>query len=147
MIKKALYLFFTVFFTQTLFSQQAWKGAGDQKIHAGITGWGYGTGLAATYDYGITDRISLGGGANFYFENNSAKKNDKFFIFGRVNYHLNEVLGIPDRWDVYPGADIGIIGNTFGLGVHLGARYFINDKFGVYLEAGNNGSLGLSINI
>ena len=60
---------------------------------------------------------------------------------------MQDILDMPEKWDVYPGADVGVIGNTFGLGVHLGARYFINDKFGIFIEAGNNGSLGVSINL
>ena len=51
------------------------------------------------------------------------------------------------KWDIYPGLDLGVIGNTFGLGAHIGARYFFNDKFGAFVEIGNNGSIGLSINL
>ena len=68
-------------------------------------------------------------------------------ITGTYDYHLQDPLGLPEKWDIYPGVDVGVLGNTFGLGVHLGARYFFNDKFGVFLEAGNNGSLGVSINL
>ena len=133
--------------SQTAFSQ-AWNGQGDQKVQIGLSGWGNGTGITGTYDYGITDLISLGAGANLYFDNyKDNNKDHKFFIFGRVNFHLQDILEMPEKWDVYPGADVGVIGNTFGLGVHLGARYFINDKFGIFVEAGNNGSLGVSINL
>lgn len=129
------------------FFAQAWSGKGDQKAQFGLNGWGNGTGITATYDYGITDLISLGGGANFYFSGyKKDNKDNNFFVFGRANFHLQEILGLPDQWDVYPGADVGILGKTFGLGVHLGARYFFNDKFGAFIEAGNNGSLGVSIN-
>ncbi|MDR2205045.1 MAG: hypothetical protein LBE36_02645 [Flavobacteriaceae bacterium] len=129
---------------------QAWEGTGDQKLQIGLSPWGYGTGITATYDYGITDLISVGAGGNFYFDGNHHHKGkddyDKFFIFGRLNFHLRNLLDFPSAWDLYPGVDVGVIGNTFGLGVHLGARYFFTDKFGVFLEAGNNGSLGVSIN-
>jgi hypothetical protein len=37
------------------------------------------------------------------------------------------------------------IGNTFGLGAHLGVRYFFNNNVGAFIEAGNNG-IGLSFN-
>lgn len=131
-----------------LFSQvyyaQAWTGSGDQKLQFGLGAWGNGTGITGTYDYGLSNLVSIGGGANFYLDKD--EDDDNFFIFGRVNFHLQDALGLPEKWDIYPGADIGVIGNTFGLGVHLGARYFFTDKLGAFIEAGNNGSLGISIN-
>lgn len=132
----------------TTASAQAWNGTGDQKVQVGLSAWGNGTGLTGTYDYGITDLFSVGGGANIYFS--GYKDNDKsnnFFIFGRFNAHLQNVLNMESKWDIYPGLDLGVIGNTFGLGAHIGARYFFNDKFGAFVEIGNNGSIGLSINL
>ncbi|MEN2433857.1 DUF6646 family protein [Weeksellaceae bacterium A-14] len=131
-------------FSQFCFSQ-AWSGTGDQKLQFGLGAWGNGTGITGTYDYGLSDLISVGGGANFYFDNHD--DDDDYFIFGRLNFHLQKALNLPSNWDIYPGADIGVLGNTFGLGVHLGARYFFNDKFGAFVEAGNNGSIGISINL
>jgi hypothetical protein len=40
---------------------------GDQKLQVGLNGWGNGTGVTATYDYGVSKIISLGAGANLYF--------------------------------------------------------------------------------
>lgn len=127
---------------------QAWSGNGDQKVQIGLSAWGNGTGITGTYDYGVSNLISVGGGANIYFDN--YKDNDKdnnFFIFGRLNFHLQDALGLEDKWDIYPGLDVGVLGNTFGLGAHLGARYFFNDKLGAFVEIGNNGSVGVSINL
>ena len=127
---------------------QAWSGSGDQKVQVGLSAWGNGTGLTGTYDYGLSDLFSVGGGANFYFNSNSKDdKNNNFFIFGRVNAHLQNLVNLPEQWDIYPGLDVGVLGNTFGLGAHLGVRYFFTDKFGAFIEAGNNGSLGVSINL
>ncbi len=67
-MKKTLLILMTVALTQFSFAQ-AWNGKGDQKIQIGLSAWGYGSGLSGTYDYGITDAISLGGGAHFYFNN------------------------------------------------------------------------------
>ena len=143
-MKKLVTLLSFALFGQLAFAQ-AWEGAGDQKVQIGISGWGNGTGITGTYDYGITDLISLGGGANIYF--NDYDDDNNFFIFGRVNFHLRDLLELPPQWDIYPGLDVGVLGNTFGLGAHIGARYFFNDKFGAFIEAGNNGSLGISINL
>ena len=146
-MKKLFFMMMVVALSQTSFAQ-AWNGSGDQKVQVGLSGWGNGTGITGTYDYGISNLMSVGGGANFYFDGyKDDNKDNSFFVFGRVNFHLQDALGLPEQWDIYPGADVGVLGNTFGLGVHLGARYFFNDKFGVFLEAGNNGSLGVSINL
>lgn len=119
---------------------QAWTGAGDQKAQAGINAWGLGTGIAATYDYGINSLISIGAGGNVYFN----AKDDNPFIFGRIGFHLQETLALPPELDLYPGANIGIAGRNFGLGVYLGARYFFTPNWGAFIEAGNNGSFGVS---
>ncbi len=127
---------------------QAWNGKGDQKVQVGFNGWGYGTGITGTYDYGLSNLLSVGGGANIYFDGyKDNNKDNNFFVFGRLNAHLQEPLGLPEKWDVYPGVDLGVLGNDFGIGAHIGVRYFFNENVGVYLEAGNNGSIGVSFNL
>lgn len=130
-------------------SAQAWAGRGDQKIQVGFNGWGYGTGITGTYDYGLSNILSIGAGANFFFDHSDNKyEDDDFGVFGRLNAHLQQPLGLPEQWDVYPGLDLGLLGKSGTyFGAHLGVRYFFTDKIGVYLEAGNNGSLGVSFNL
>lgn len=119
---------------------QAWTGAGDQKAQGGLNVWGFGTGIAASYDYGLNSLISVGGGANVYFND----KEDNPFVFGRIGFHLQEALALPPEIDIYPGANVGIARKSFGLGVYLGARYFFTENWGAFVEAGNNCSLGVS---
>ena len=119
---------------------QAWTGAGDQKAQAGINVWGLGTGPAASYDYGLSNLISVGAGANVYFNEDE----DNPFIFGRVGFHLQETLSLPPEVDIYPGLNIGVASRNFGLGVYVGARYFFTENWGAFIEAGNNGSFGVS---
>jgi hypothetical protein len=128
-------------------SAQAYTGKGDQKVNLGLNVWGYGTGITATYDYGLNQLISIGAGGNAYFDNyRDNDKDNRVFIFGRVNFHLREALELPEQLDIYPGVDLGVLGRDFGIGAHIGARYFFTDKFGVFAEVGNNGSLGVSFN-
>jgi hypothetical protein len=47
--------------------------------------------------------------------------------------------------DIYPGVDVGVLGKDFGIGAHIGARYFFTNRIGVFAEVGNNGSLGVSL--
>jgi len=128
-------------------SAQAYTGKGDQKVNLGLNAWGYGTGITATYDYGLNQLISVGAGANAYFDGyKDNNKDNRVFIFGRVNFHLNEALELPEKLDIYPGVDLGVLGRDFGIGAHIGARYFFTEKVGVFAEVGNNGSLGVSFN-
>lgn len=74
-------------------------------------------------------------------------KDNNFFVFGRLNAHLQQPLGLPSKWDIYPGVDLGVLGKDFGIGAHIGVRYFFTPKVGIYGEFGNNGSLGVSFNL
>ncbi|WP_394665194.1 DUF6646 family protein [uncultured Chryseobacterium sp.] len=145
---KKLFFMFVLMLAGTFAKAQAWTGKGDQKINAGLSAWGYGTGITGTYDYGLNKLISVGAGLNIYFDN--YKDNDdknRAFVFGRINFHLKDALQLPEKLDIYPGADVGVVGSNFGLGAHIGARYFFTERIGVFAEVGNNGSLGVSINL
>lgn len=134
-------------FAGIITNAQAYTGKGDQKVNLGLNAWGYGTGITATYDYGLSDVISIGAGGNAYFDNyRDNNKDNRVFIFGRLNFHLKEALDLPEQLDLYPGVDLGVLGRDFGIGAHIGARYFFTDKVGVFAEVGNNGSLGVSFN-
>jgi len=139
-MKKTIILLVLFCTISTSFSQ-AFEGIGDRKLQGGLNVYGYGSGLVGTFDYGITKFISLGAGAEFYFNNND---NDNFFIFGRGNFHLGELLNLPREMDLYPGINLGVHGDSFGLGAHLGYRYFFTDNLGAFVEIGSHGSLGIS---
>jgi len=78
------------------------------------------------------DWLTLGIRANYYFDN---------------LFELNN-----DAWDVYGGAGAGYsIYNGNGnkssdldIGLHVGGRWFWNDKWGVYLEFGGGSTQGAS---
>lgn len=140
-------VFMLMVFAGVAVNAQAYTGKGDQKVNLGLNAWGYGTGITATYDYGLNQLISVGAGANAYFDGyKDNNKDNRVFIFGRVNFHLNEALELPEKLDIYPGVDLGVLGRDFGIGAHIGARYFFTEKVGVFAEVGNNGSLGVSFN-
>jgi hypothetical protein len=146
-MKKLVFMLMLIFAGVTA-KAQAWTGSGDQKINAGLSAWGYGTGITGTYDYGLNKLISVGAGLNVYFSDyKDHDKDNRFFAFGRVNFHLKETLQLPEKLDIYPGVDVGVLGKDFGIGAHIGARYFFSDRIGVFAEVGNNGSLGISINL
>ena len=146
-MKKLVFMFMLIFFGAAA-NAQAYTGKGDQKIQLGLSAWGYGTGITGTYDYGLNKLISVGAGLNAYFGDYKDNDNDnRVFVFGRLNFHLKDALQLPEKLDIYPGVDVGVLGKDFGIGAHIGARYFFTDKIGVFAEVGNNGSLGVSFNL
>lgn len=141
-MKKLIVLFYflgLISFTHA----QSFRGIGDQKVQLGINAFGYGTGITATYDYGVMDWLSIGGGTDFYW----SADDDNFFIYGRANFHLNDLLDLPHTMDLYPGINIGGRNDGFGIGAHIGYRYFFDDKFGAFAELGSHGSIGVIINL
>jgi hypothetical protein len=61
---------------------------------------------------------------------------------------LGELLDLPCRLDIYPGLELGYLSRSdVGITGYLGIRYFFSDRFGLFAEIGNNGAIGLSINI
>lgn len=146
-MKKLVFMVMIFFFGVTAHAQ-AWTGKGDQKVQLGLSAWGYGTGITGTYDYGLNKLISVGAGLNGYFSNyKNNDKDNRVFVFGRLNFHLQEALNLPAKLDIYPGVDVGVLGKDFGIGAHIGARYFFTERIGVFAEVGNNGSLGVSFNL
>ncbi|QCX53136.1 DUF6646 family protein [Elizabethkingia sp. JS20170427COW] len=149
-MKKLLLILSISLGLQTAYAQ-AWNGQGDQKIQAGINLWGKGNfGVKASYDYGIADAVSIGAGAGIYFNSDidrEDRNNAEFSIYGRANYHMHDLLNLPSQLDIYPGVTLGIIGDTFDFGAHVGVRYFFTDKVGAYAELGNRGGLGIVFNL
>ncbi len=142
---RTLLIFIIVIFSFSSLQAQNYTGQGDQKIQAGFNFYGYGTGIKASYDYGLNESFSVGVGANFF---NSGLYRSGFFIFGRGDYHFQEIIDLPAELDVYIGAELGIIGNNyFGIGGHIGARYEIAKNLSAFLEVGSNGALGISLNL
>ncbi|WP_136479967.1 hypothetical protein [Cognatitamlana onchidii] len=69
----------------------------------------------------------------------------------RANYYFDNIFGLTDEaWDVYGGAGAGYAihigdGNDssgFDIGLHVGGRWFWNDKWGIFLEFGGGSTQG-----
>ncbi len=142
-MKKFVIAFLLGFFAISLHAQ-LFSGNGDQKLQAGFNFYGYGTGIKATYDYGLSEVFSAGGGAVFY---NSGAYYSNFFIFGRGDYHFQELIDLPPGLDLYAGAELGLLGkNYFGLGFHAGARY-LTGKVYLFAEVGSNAAAGVGFDL
>lgn len=126
---------------------QSYTGKGDQKLEFGYSFYGYGDGIKANYDYGISDLFSVGAGGNFFFDSDDSDDND-FYLYARTNVHLGIVLDMPSKFDIYPGVQLGYLSRgDVGFSAYVGLRYFISKRVGIFAELGNQGAAGISINI
>ncbi|MEN8124703.1 MAG: DUF6646 family protein [Bacteroidota bacterium] len=142
-MKKFRLFLLLVFFTTVIFSQ-SYDGKGDIKLSIGYDLYGFGNGIRANLDYGLTDIFSVGAGASYYFSN----PDNDYYLYGRTAIHLGLLLDFHSKFDLYPGIQVGYLsGNDIGFDAFIGAKYFFTEKIGIYAEIGRNGSIGLSINL
>lgn len=130
--------------TVSLVNAQAYKGKGDTKFQVGLSLQNGGTGINSTLDFGIGENMSFGFSANYLLKadsqltfNGAALVStepeflDRADLKARFNANIGNVLKIDEKLDIYPGLHLGL--RNFGM--HLGARYFFTDGFGIYTEA------------
>ncbi|MBS0001078.1 MAG: outer membrane beta-barrel protein [Cyclobacteriaceae bacterium] len=139
-------------------------------VGIGFSGWGIP--LFGRFEAPVMDNITVGGGISYqgYSETYTGVK-WRHSIIGltvRGSYHFNELIELPDEWDLYAGLGLGYyFWNTdydgpavpfdysgsgaggFSLGIHVGGRYFVSDKIGINLEFGggtvlSGGTLGVT---
>jgi hypothetical protein len=138
---------------------------GDNLLNIGIGVNSYYSGgipLSASYEYGITEDISIGAGIDYlshrYNFGSSRYGFTAVYLGFRGSYHFNNLIKHNVKeLDLYAGATLGYrsfgwkddssglnLGNTYGsglfFGAHAGARYFFKPSFGGFLELGAGGS-------
>ena len=125
-------------------SAQSYEGKADSKFNLGYEAYGFGNGVKATYDYGLSNLFSIGAGGSVYFDN---EEND-YFLYARTQVHLGIAFDLPCKFDIYPGIELGYLSSEkVAIAGYVGFRYFITEKVGLFAELGNNGALGLSFNV
>lgn len=112
--------------------------------------------IGANYEIPVHSDITIAPGASTNFDLDWLTLNVK------ANYYFDKVFGLSDEaWDVYGGVGAGYAiynGNGgkdsgFDAGLHVGGRWFWNDKWGIYLEFGGGstqgatGGLGLTMKL
>ena len=123
---------------------QSYDGKGDMKLNIGYDVYGIGNGIKTTFDYGLGDLFSIGAGVSFYFSN----EEDDYFVYARTNVHLSQILDLPQKLDIYPGVEVGYLSRSdIGFSGYIGIKYFFTERIGIMAEIGNNGSIGVSINL
>ncbi len=124
----------------------------------GISSWGIP--LFVRYEHPVADNITVGGVLSYqskgYGDSSYKWRISYFGISARGSYHFNELLNVNYSWDLYAGVSAGYYfgnvsgddfnnitaGGGFGLGVHVGARYFINEKIAINVDAGGGSLFG-----
>ncbi|MBS1508780.1 MAG: hypothetical protein JSS79_19240 [Bacteroidetes bacterium] len=142
---------------------------GDKLLNLGFGVNSYYTGgipLSASFEVGVTDDISVGGGLDYLSYNYSGYgRFTAIYIGGRGSYHFSRVLNLRNEAvDIYGGLSLGYrsfswndryigpgLGNVYGsglfLGIHAGARYYFTKKVGGFLELGALGSTNARLGV
>lgn len=131
------YLYTAIFFISTISISwgQAYEGQGDQKFQVGANLQNHGTGVTASYDFGLGENISVGAVSSYLLGiDNGIDRGawERFEAKVRFSAHLGPILEVSDAFDLYPGLDLGL--KNFGF--HTGARYFFSEGLGVFTEFG-----------
>jgi hypothetical protein len=135
---------------------------GDKLLNLGIGVNSYYSGgipLSASFEVGVTDDISVGGGVDYLTYHYPGVGNfTAVYVGARGSYHFNRLLNLRnENIDIYAGLSLGYrsftwndsyygpgLGNTYGsglfLGIHAGARYYFAKSVGAFLEVGALGS-------
>ncbi|NPA37904.1 MAG: hypothetical protein GXO47_13765 [Chlorobi bacterium] len=133
-------------FTGVLFAQSgAPLSQGESQLNFGMGYDDYvGFPLYVGFDYAVQDDITIGASTAFDLGGFDAMN-----ILVRGDYHWNSLMEIPSDWDFYTGVDMGgdIPLNKYWVGgfhfqVHIGGRYYFNDKWALHTEFG--GGTGFS---
>lgn len=138
---------------------------GDKLLNVGIGVNSYYSGgipLSTSFEVGVTPEISVGVGFDYlsyrYFVAGNRYGFTTIYLAARGSYHFNELLNLNAKEvDLYGGLSLGYrnfswrdnntftgLGNSYGssvfLGIHVGCRYYFNDKIGAFGELGAGGS-------
>jgi hypothetical protein len=135
-MKKIITLAFLVTFG-IVQAQQAFRGKGDAKFNVGANIQDGGTGIQISSDFGLGENLSYGFVGSYLLGvtevlGEKPEFKDRIDAKFRINANLGSVLKVDEKFDLYPGLNLGL--KNFG--AHLGARYFFTEGFGVYTEAG-----------
>ena len=101
--------------------------------------------IGANYEIPVHQDITIAPGAGTNFDL------DWLTLSVKANYYFDNLFDLTDAaWDVYGGVGAGYSiynGNDnkdsdFDMGLHVGGRWFWNDKWGLYLEFGGGSTQG-----
>ncbi len=165
------YSFLLVAFTvlSTFCFAQSMLTKGQVQCSAGFHFTSVGSVIYVGGDYTFYKSITFGGKLS-YRENSQTVLRNRFsqsllVISVNGNYHFNDLLSLPKKWNVYGGLGLGYYAwsdvkwnNGFGaddvgessrpvFDVQVGGRYYFTEYWAVNLELGGGNRSGVSIGI
>ncbi|MBS4043862.1 MAG: hypothetical protein KGZ59_08620 [Chitinophagaceae bacterium] len=150
-MKKYFLILVSLFFFNNLFAQFPLR-EGKIQLNTGIGFASAGVPIYAGFDYGLKPDLTLGGEV-FFLKNASG-------IISNINYHFNELLNLDKHFNIYAGANLGLLitkstANTSGtsklnLGGQFGSRYQLSTSIALNVELGlgntiSDGKIGITI--
>jgi len=143
---------------------------GGKQVNVGIGFSGWGIPIYAGVDFGVAENFTVGGKVSYrsYEENwfGYGWQHTIFTIAANGNYHFNEILEIPSKYDLYAGLSLGYsVWSTDyeGAGANpdydgpndsdiflvgqVGGRYFFSDKIAAHVEFGGGTVAGAEAGI
>lgn len=164
-MKKLIVLFF-VACTTLGYSQNSFdKGSSFVDLGVGLGTWGIP--VYGGFETAVANNFTLGGRLSWRSWNEDYRgygyNHNIFGIVARGNYHFNELLEFPPKFDLYAGLNLGFYvydspsdypgdrSSGLGLGAQVGGRYYFSDSWAVNLEIGggnaaSGGSFGVTKN-
>ena len=168
-MKKTIFtLLAAVVLSSVGFAQNGAFKNGDKLLNVGVGVNSYYSGgipIGASFEVGVTDAISVGGGVDYLsYKYSNMDKFTATYIGVRGNYHFNELLKIDnDNVDLYGGLTLGYrvfswkntsypgLGGSYGsglfFGVLIGGKNYFSDNIGAFLELGAIGSTNARLGI
>ena len=126
------------------------QSAGDVQINGGIGYSGPGFMVYGSADFGVADKITIGGELFYRGRNYSGVKYNSIGFLANGNYHFaKHIKGIPSNVDLYGGLSLGYYSwsnnydykywtpyydSGFAVRLQTGGRYFFTENFGVNAE-------------
>ncbi len=152
-MKKFTLIVALAFFGFTAAFAQGTLGKGGKQLNAGVGFSAWGVPIYAGLDFGVHESVTIGPKASFRTYSQTGFSQNLITIGFNGNYHFNQLLELPDQWDLYAGLTLGyyIWSNSefasarssgIGLDGQIGARYFFSDNFGLNLEFGGGTASG-----
>ena len=154
-MKKIIMLLFVTIFSVTVSAQGAPPlSVGEKQLNFGIGQSDAGIPGYISLDFAVMPDITVAPVAKVYIDSDVIALG----FGGRGDYHFNTLIGIPNNFDFYAGAGIGVGGINIGedtgggigldWGLQVGGRWYWSPSWGLNLELGGGngygGTLGVS---
>ena len=108
-----------------------------------------GLGFQASYTYRVTKLVSLGLQGKAFLKEGNYEGDRDIFMGLRANFHILPLLVEDSRFDLYAGGTAGVNLDdnieSFETIWCLGSSYDFSKHWGVFIEAGNMGVVGLRL--